>query len=258
MKGGGKVRNKKNKEAFNLELRKKLKLGTRTPFNVREAYKVIRTNIMFSLTQSTCRTIGVSSAIPGEGKTTTCTNLALSFAEMGKKVLIIDCDMRQPQVHNIFDLDNQIGISNVLGGMATLAEAIHELEEDQLSVITAGHIPPNPAELLVSDKMVGIIDELEKVYDYIFIDTPPINVVTDAVVLSPYLSGMVLVTRQNESRYREIEIALSRLTVAKTKVLGFIVTGKKVTEGTYGKCRSLGRKGKYSNYYNYGEAVTNG
>lgn len=245
------MRQKNKKSTVDKEIRRKTKLTSRTPFNVREAYKIARTNIMFSLTESGCRKVAVSSSFPGEGKTTTCTNLALSFAEMGKKVLIIDCDMRKPQVHTVFALDNQVGISNVLGGFANLLEAIHILKEDNLSVITAGHIPPNPAELLASDKMTRVLKELEKAYDYIFIDTPPVNVVTDAAVISQYVQGMLLVVRQEQSTYKDVEMALNKLELAKAKVLGFILTGEKCKGGSYGKYGKYGKYGSYKNYASY-------
>ena len=241
----------KKKEIIDVNLRKQTKLSGTTPFNVREAYKIARTNLMFSLAEEGCRKIAVSSSYQGEGKTTTCTNLAISFAQMGKKVLIIDCDLRKPQVHNVFSLDNQVGISNILGGFAKVEEAIHFIEEDQISIITAGHIPPNPAELLSSERMRVVLEELDKSYDYIFIDTPPVNLVTDAVTLTHYISGMLLVTKQGDSTHKDLEQALNKLELAKTKVLGLIMTGEKAKNGSYGKYGKYGKYGSYKDYAAY-------
>lgn len=240
---------KKKKNYINEQvLRKKLRLGVNTPFPVREAYKIARTNIMFSLTEEGCKRIAITSSYPGEGKTTTCTNLALSFAQMGQRVLIIDCDMRKPQIHNTFGVDNLMGLSNVLGGFCKVTEAIHFLEEEKINVMTAGHIPPNPAELLSSARMKALLKQLSEFYDYIFIDTPPVNMVTDAVVLSHCVSGMILVTKQNQSTHKDLEQALGKLEVAKAKVLGLVLTGEKRRGGSHGK---YGKYGKYSNYKGY-------
>lgn len=242
---------KKKTDVMNRKIRKQTKLSARTPFSVREAYKITRTNIMFSLAEEGCRRIAVSSSYPGEGKTTTCTNLAISFAQMGKKVLIIDCDLRRPQVHNVFGLDNQEGISNVLGGLVKIGEVIHYIEEDQISVITSGHIPPNPAELLASERMKKLLGDLEKTYDYIFMDTPPVNLVTDAVTLSNIISGMILVTKQGESTYKDLEASLNKLSMGKVKVLGLVLTGEKHQGGSYGKHGKYGKYGSYKGYTAY-------
>lgn len=234
---------KKKQPISQFQLRRQMKLNSKTPFNVREAYKVTRTNIMFSLTETKCRTIVISSAYPGEGKTTTCINLALSFAQMGKKVLVIDADLRKPQMHNVFNIDNQIGLSNLLGGMAELKDAVRDIPREQISIMTSGHIPPNPAELLSSKRMKELIEQLEETYEYIFIDTPPINMVTDAVTFSDCISGLILVAKQDNSTYKDIETALNKLALGKVKLLGFILTGEKRLKNGYGK---------YKTYATYG------
>lgn len=233
------------------QLRRKTCLNKNTPFSVREAYKITRTNLMFSTPEEGCKVIAVTSAFPGEGKTTTCTNMALSFGEMGKRVLLIDCDLRKAQIHNIFGLDNQLGASNVLAGFAQVTEAIRILHDHQIHVITSGNVPPNPAELLASEKMHRVLEELKTAYDYIFIDTPPVNLVTDAVALSHSISGMVLVTRQGKSTHRDISQALDKLNFAKVKVLGMIMTGEKHKGGSYGKYGKYGKYGSYKEYTAY-------
>lgn len=239
----------KKKETINdKELRRKTRLTSKSPFSVREAYKIARTNIMFSTAEEGCKRIGITSSYPGEGKTTTCVNLALSFAQTGRRVLIIDCDMRKPQMHNVFGFDNLVGLSNILGGFAKVSETIHFLEEENLHIITSGQIPPNPAELIGSNRMKVLIEELSQSYDYIFIDTPPVNVVTDAVVLSPNTSGLVVVTKQGQSTHKDLEQALGKIEFGKVKVLGLILTGEKRKGSTYGK---YGKYGKYGNYQGY-------
>lgn len=215
------------------------------PFAVKEAYKLARTNILFSLAEDGCKSIAITSAYPGEGKTTTATNMAISFAQMGKKTLLIDGDMRKPQIHHVFTLDNQVGLSNVLGGFATVEETIHPLESG-LRVITSGHIPPNPVELLGSKRMKELLEDLGQHYDYIFIDTPPTNLVTDAIVLSQIASGTIVIAKQGYSKKHELEEAISKLKFAQAKLLGFILTGDDSRKGKYSKST------KYGKYMGYG------
>lgn len=242
-------KNKKQQASVN-ELRKTTCLNDTMPFSVKEAYKLARTNILFSLAEEGCKSIIITSAYPGEGKTTTASNMALSFAQMGKRTLLIDADMRKPQTHHVFTLDNQIGLSNVLGGFAKIDEAVHTLESG-LSVITAGHIPPNPVELLASKRMKELLEYLGQKYDYIFIDTPPVNVVSDAIVLSEIASGVIVITKQGQSKKQELEEALGKLTFAQAKVLGFMLTGSTIRGGKYSKYGKYGKYGKYSKYSGY-------
>lgn len=243
-----KANDKEEKNKINL--RKKTQLSDRTPFSVKEAYKLARTNILFSLADEGCKYIAVTSAYPSEGKTTTATNIALSFVQMGKRILLIDGDMRKPQVQNIFSVDNQVGLSNVLGGFAEPEEAIKRLESE-LHIMTAGHIPPNPVELLASKRMEKLLQDLGTCYDYVFIDTPPINVVTDAIVLSEKLSGVVVVTKEEQSRHQELEEALGKLSFAKAKILGLILTSAAAKGGRYGKYSKYGKYRKYGKYKGY-------
>lgn len=237
-----------NKQERNkIKLRRKTQLNEQTPFLIKEAYKLARTNILFSCVDEGCKCIAITSAIASEGKTTTATNMALSFAQMKKRTLLIDGDMRKPQVHNIFSVDNQIGLSNVLGGLARPEEAIHRLESG-LNIITSGHIPPNPVELLASQRMEKILKALGEYYEYIFIDTPPVNIVTDALVVSEKVSGVVVVTKEGESRHRDLEQALGKLNFAKAKILGLILTSAVTKGGKYGR---YGKYGKYKGYEAY-------
>lgn len=243
---------RKHKKAVGImQLRKQTFLNKNTPFTVKEAYKVVRTNIMFSVVDKGCKIIAITSSFPEEGKTTTCTNLALSFAEMGKRVLIIDGDLRKPQIHNLFGLDNQVGISNVLAGFASITEAIKIVHDYDIHVMTAGSIPPNPAELLGGERMKRIVEEIKTAYDYVFIDTPPVNVVTDVVALSPYVSGIILVVKEGKTNYRDIDQSRDKLKFVQTKILGMVLTGRKVKRKKYGMYNKYGKNSSYRSYLNY-------
>jgi len=229
-------------------------LNKNTPFDITEAYKATRTNIMFSLKNTDeCKKIIVSSANPGEGKSTTCANLAIAFAQMGDRVIIIDADMRKPRVHKYFNVKNRKGLSNVLGGFETLTNCIIHKDDLGLDVITAGNIPPNPAELLASGEMDALLETLSGKYDYVFIDTPPINVVTDASILSKKVSGVVLIVRHNITNKDTVERSVKTLEFAGAKLLGFVLNSveRKVYEGRY-TYRSYRRGYKRYGYGKYG------
>lgn len=201
-------------------------LSDSTPFSVKESYKMMRTNIIFSLsgkTGSKCNLIALTSANAGEGKTTTTLNLAIAFAQTGVRVLAIDCDMRKPRLHRYLKIRRASGLSTLISKQADYEKVINKNVRPGLDVISAGEIPPNPAELLSSDRMKEIIDELSERYDYIFFDTPPVNVVTDAAALSQFVDGMILVVRQNYTKHENISNAVRNLTIARAKLLGFIV-----------------------------------
>ena len=224
-------------------------LNAETSFHVKEAYKAARTNTMFSLAGKGCKKIAITSSFPGEGKSTTCLNLAITFAQTGSKVLVIDGDMRKPTVHKKLDMINENGLSHLLGDFCKLEEAIIHTTYENLDVITSGHIPPNPAELLASESMSQLLGELEQRYDYIFIDTPPLNLVTDATVLSSIVSGTALVVRQGITHHKDIQDALGKLEFSHAKILGFILHEVKEGKGAYGK---YGKYSKYSRYSSYG------
>ena len=162
--------------------------------------------------------------------------------------------MRKPRVHKYFGLKNKVGLSNILGGFSTIEDAIIKAEEYPLDVITAGHIPPNPAELLASKEMDMLIEKLSKKYDYILFDTPPINVVTDAALLSEKVSGVILMVRHKASTHDTIERAIKSLELANANIIGFVLNSvdQKVyaERYTYGMYRK--KKYAYGNKYRYG------
>lgn len=240
-------------------------LNEDTAFDVVEAYKATRTNIMFSLNNETgCKKIVITSPTAGEGKTTTCINLAKVFAQNGVRVLVIDADLRAPRIHKYLKLENEFGLSNVLAGFKKLDECIRKDVSVNLDCITSGAVPPNPVELISANNMTRLLDDLEGKYDYVFIDTPPLNIVTEALVLSKLVTGVILVTRQKYTMYKMVERAINSLKFADAKILGFILNDADRFD-SYGGYRSgrgyryysrygrrYGRYGRYGRYSYYG------
>ena len=209
---------------------KKVILNTKMPvlspessFSMIEAFKAIRTNLIFSLASQNKRMVLLTSALPGEGKTTTSVNLALSMAQTGAKVLLIDADLRKPMVHKALNLKNDLGLSEVLGGFCKLLKALKYEVAENLDVLTSGAIPPNPAELLSSEAMMAFLDYCKENYDYIFFDTPPVNVVADALALAPLVSGVLLVVKEQKTLHPEFKKAIAGIEFSGTKILGIVL-----------------------------------
>lgn len=221
-------------------------IDEKTAFHVKEAYKAMRTNVMYSVPGDDCKVIGVTSAIPGEGKSTTVLNLAITFAQTGTRVLLIDADMRRPNIKRILKVGEVVGLSEILAKFVKATDAIKPSGYEKLDIIFSGNVPPNPVELLGSDNMLDLIDELKHMYDYIFIDTPPINVVTDSAVVSRVLHGVVLVARENKSRKDEVLEAINKLKFVNAKILGLVLNDKMYhsKKGGY-----YGRYSRYKHYY---------
>lgn len=224
-------------------------LNENSKFYISEAYKTLRTNILFSTGDVGCKTFVVTSAIPGEGKTTSSINIAISFAQTEKKVVIIDADLRKPKLHKYFDLENKIGLSNVISGVydGKKKDFIQKTGVENLDIISSGHIPPNPIELLASDNMQDLIKKLEETYDFIILDTPPINIVSDALVLSKIVTGYILVARSNYTEYHAMDIAMANFELANVKPLGVVLNDFNRKQTNYVR----GGKYKYKSYYNY-------
>jgi len=198
-------------------------IGKDSSFAIIEAYKTIRTNLMFALPKHGCKKIILTSASPKEGKTCSAINLALTLALMNTRVLLIDCDLRRASIHRIMKLKGIPGLSEMLGGMEQLSDIIQSTMSPTLKVICAGTLPPNPAELLGSDEMGELLAELEPDYDYILMDTPPVNVVADALTLSKISDGVIMIARGGETTHKELSKALSSLKFADARLLGIIM-----------------------------------
>lgn len=234
-------------------------INAKTSFEIIEAYKATRTNIMFSLnSEKGCKKVVITSPTSGEGKTTTCINLACTFAETGAKVLIIDSDLRAPRLHRYIKLINEKGLSNILAGFNEADDCIIHTNRENLDCITSGPIPPNPVELISMDSMKELIGYLEAKYDYIFIDTPPLNIVTEALILSKYATGVILVTRQKYTMYKMVERAINSLKFASARIIGFIMNDVEDNKYVYGGYKVNGgyrygnKKSRYVRYGYYG------
>lgn len=232
-------------------------IGKKRTFAMAEAHKRLRTNVLFSFPdESKCRVIGVTSTMAHEGKSTTAINLAYDIAQAGKKVLLIDADMRMSRFAKVLDVKRSPGLSNLLVGATGSEESVIQHSEmlDNLSIITCGSIPPNPSELLSSKRMNVLLDTLKKVYKYIVIDLPPISAVSDALVVSKLTDGMVMVVRQDYVDKRLLDDAVRQLKFNDANVIGFVMTCAERETKYYKKYykRYGGRYGKYSKYSKYG------
>lgn len=190
-----------------------------------EACRGIRTSILFSSAESTPQVILVSSSGPQEGKTITTTNLAITMAQSGSKVIILDCDMRKPRIHEIFQLSGEKGLSNILTGDCNVTEAVAHTRIPSLDTIICGPIPPNPSELLGSRRMARLLDILRKHYARIIIDSSPIAAVTDAVILVRFADGIVLVVRAGETPREIVKNGLGQLQAVNGHILGAVLNG---------------------------------
>ena len=198
-----------------------------------ESFRGIRTGILFSSAEKAPQVILVTSAGPAEGKTSCATNLAVTMAQAGSKVLVLDCDMRRPRVHKVFDIPKEAGISAILVGTGELKDAVAQTAVQNLDVIPCGPIPPNPSEILGSNKMRRFIEALRSRYDRIVIDTAPITAVTDAVVLSSTVDGVVLVIRAAETPRQIVQNGLSQLQTVNAHILGAVLNGVKTGRDSY-------------------------
>lgn len=226
-------------------------INDNTKFNIKEAYKTTRTNIIFALNSDKgCKRIILTSSVPGEGKSLTSINIAITFAMADTKVLIIDCDLRKPKLHKYLGADNKKGLSNVLGGFDKIEDCIKENKELNVHFLTAGHTPPNPIELLSSGKMEKLLDELSDQYDYIFLDTPPVNVVADTSAIAKFSDGILFVVRHKFTTQDMVYKAISTLEFANAKLLGFVLND--VDLSSYSYTSKVGYGGyRYKNYYQY-------
>ena len=208
-------------------------LSKDTPFVVQEAYRALRTNVMFSLPGNGCKCVGVTSATPGDGKSTTAANLAIALAQIGKRVILVDCDMRLPTVASNFHLQAAPGLSDFLVGQAKIEESIRQTQHSGLSILPAGNLPPDATGLLEDKQLDTLFSALRKVYDYVIVDLPPVNSVPDAAILAKYLDGFLLVVREKKTPHKEINQMLRQLHLAQVKILGFATTGGQVKRGSY-------------------------
>ena len=219
-------------------------ISDKTPFSYNEAFKTFRTNVEFSASVDNCKTLMLVSALSGEGKTTASVNLAVALAKNGKKVLLCDCDLRRPKIQRYLRIkaSSQSGVSTVLNGSCSIDNAIGYVEELGIYVMLSGPIPPNPSELLSSERTKSILEELKTKFDFVICDTPPVGIVSDAVAFSQYMDGAVMIVRQNYASNNEIADAVSKLRAVETNLLGVVLNDYDSKYDT---------NYKYDKYYSY-------
>lgn len=199
---------------------------------VSESYRALRTNILFSNVDKDTKTFMVTSATPGEGKSTTLTNTALTLAGAGHKTIILDCDFRKPRVHKIFEISNKSGITEMLLSEKTHHDFIHKKVVPNLDVMTAGNVPSNPSEILNSKAMKAFIETVKDEYDYVFIDAPPVLPVTDAVILSTYIDRVILVCAAGGVTFDMAKHAKDALERVGGQILGVVLNKISVKENS--------------------------
>lgn len=223
------------------------------PHDFGEAYRALRTSLVFTSGGDRTRVVVVTSAQPLEGKTTTACNLAIVLALGGSRVLLVDADMRRPGVHRALRVQNTVGLSHLLVGQARVREAIQRTDDPNLYVLTAGRTPPNPSELLASDRMKHLLENLATgPFDWVIIDTPPVLAVTDAVILTPLVSGVVFVLGAEMTRRRLAQRAVEMLSVNKPHVVGAVLNRVNFERHKYYYSRYYGYQ--YKSYYGHATA----
>ncbi len=212
-----------------------------------EAYKKLRANLLFALASSPKKVILVSSPEPNTGKSTTCGNLAVMMAQTGSRVLLIDADLRKPTLHRIFHVPKSEGLTQYLINLCDWEECVKKDVAPNVDLITSGPIPPNPSELLGSARMVKFLEKVSERYDYVFIDTPPVNVVTDGLVLAARAAGVMLLSRYNSTTYDELQEAIDSVKNVHGNLLGVIINDYQYTTGEK-------QRRYYKRRYGYGYA----
>ena len=222
-------------------------LSEKSQMEVVESYAKLRMNLLYTLVNKESHAVVVTSAISGEGKSTITANLAISCGMSGKRVLLVDADMRRACQQEIFHYDPKTaGLSDVLVGTAEWRQVVLDSGHDMLDIMPAGHLPPNPAELLESKAMIELLEEMETAYDLVLLDAPPINIVSDPLALSSLTAGALFVVRQNFSDHREIRHALTAAEMTGMDILGFVFYGENLRQGSY-----YSRKYYKSYYHKY-------
>ena len=203
-----------------------------------ESYRTLRTNIQYSSFDKEIQVIVITSSEPGEGKSTTAGNLALSLSQDGKKVILIDSDLRKPSIHKNFKITNILGLSDVLIGKEDINNVVSKYNNNLL-ILTSGKIPPNPSEMLASNSMTKLIEVLKETFDYIILDTPPVQAVTDSQILSAKADGTILVVKAQKTKRDSVKNAVALLNKVNANILGTVLNGLEESRNNY--------------YYYYGE-----
>ena len=221
-------------------------VGADAPFQFTEAYKSLRTNLEFLSASGNCKTILITSSVSEEGKSNVAVNLAVTLAASGKRVVLVDCDMRKSTISRYLRIPrNHTGLTNVITSKdeGALAAALVRVKDSGITVLTAGTIPPNPTELLSTPMTEKIFASLQKAFDYVIIDTPPVSVVTDAAVLCGIADGVLLVVRPGVTTIQSAQLSKKNLEAVNAHILGVVMNGYNGTQS--------GRRDGYSYAYSY-------
>lgn len=234
--------NKKKKKGTQVAWNYRTMFGPGLSFAAAEAYKLLRTNIMFSFPEEgECHILGVTSSIQDEGKSSTTCNLAYALSEAGKKVLLLEADLRRPTIGSKLNVRRVPGVTNLLVSREDFHGMVQQCSHaPNMDILTAGDIPPNPSELLGSQRMAALLKELAQEYEYIVVDLPPVTAVSDALAISPLLQGVLVVTKEGTSQKKGLEEAMRQLKQAEVRILGFVYrtegdSVQKKYQGKYGK-----------------------
>ncbi len=229
-------------------------------FTAIEQYKLLRTNLSFTLPDGDgCKVIGVTSSVRGEGKSTTAVNLSYVLAESGKKVLLVDGDLRIPSVAKKMKIASTPGLTDLLRGETTVD--LMQLKSSYLPnwyIMPSGVLPPNPSELLGSKRMESVLKGLASHFDFIVVDLPPVNIVSDALAISKYIDGMVVVIREDYTEKKELENCFRQIRLSNVNVLGCVMNETKEGKGYYSKYRYKRYYKYYKTYGNYDSAGKEG
>lgn len=219
-------------------------------FTATEQYKLLRANLDFTIPEGEkCPVIGVTSSMRGEGKSTTSINLAYVLAEKGSKVLLIDADLRIPSIAKKMEIESTPGLTDLLMGKSAQLSSFQSSLLDNWYILPSGDIPPNPSELLGSNRMESVLRELKATFDYIIIDLPPVNIVSDALSISSLITGMIVVIREDYTEKKELERCFRQIELSNVNVLGCVLNEAKSGSSSYRKYRKYKFYRYYKNYY---------
>ena len=235
-----------SKASKNTSHRKLFTVSSDTPFQFVEAYKSLRTNLEFLSSAGNCKTILITSSVPEEGKTNVAVNLAMTIAASGKRVVLVDCDLRKTTISRYLRIPrNHAGLTNVITSKdeGALAAALVRVKDSGITVLAAGTIPPNPTELLSAPMTEKIFASLQKAFDYVIVDTPPVSLVTDAAVLCRMADGVLLVVRPGVTTIQSAQLSKKNLEAVNAHILGVVMNGYNGTQS--------GRRDGYSYAYSY-------
>lgn len=233
-------------------------LTSSTPFGVTEAFNTLRTNLCYSTAAEKCPVFAVTSDFSGAGKSVISANVAISLAMLGKKTLLVECDLRRPELAEVFGVEKKDGLSELLSGVKKdRAEVVSSVGYDNLDVVLSGRIPPNPSELLGSDSMADFINKSREIYDVIIVDTPPAYEVSDVGVIASLITGIVMVARSNYSDVNAISASEELINGVNGKIVGYVVNDVDFKSGAGYRNNKYGYRGyrKYAKYYSYDKSA---